>query len=404
MVRDRLRVLVLSPETPAFPGSGGQSRQYGLLTALAGRHDIRVLSSQAAPAFGSVPPGVDLRYVPLLPPHGRPAGSWLARNIRHALSGTPRIVDASVHEAESLEPVLAEHMAEFRPDIVQVEHVQLAGLLTRIPASTPTVLVLHNLLSTLQGQLRGDGLRGAAGAALEGLLVRRHEGWVLGAAREVVVVSNGDARVVLRRRPGASVEVVPNCVPVDYFQPPASPATEPVVVMTANFFWPPNQLAARELLTVILPEVRQAVDGAELVLVGQGMPPWLEALVAATAGASATGPVADVRPYLTRARVAAAPLRRGAGSPLKVLEAMAAGVPVVTTARVSSALELPPAMVLTAETPAATAAAIIRLLGNPQLATSMTRQALAMVREKFSWEVAAARLEEVWATASAGSA
>src|SRR5207244_1860305 len=140
--------------------------------------------------------------------------------------------------------------ARFRPDIVVVEHAELAPLLRTVPSGTPTVLVLHNMLVTVQRQLvkteptTWARAKAVAEIGLMGYQQRRD----LRAATVTVVVSEGDARLARRLRPSARVAVVPNCINADYFARTGARSGRPTLVMTASYHYKPNQDAAIELL------------------------------------------------------------------------------------------------------------------------------------------------------------
>ncbi|TMC47865.1 MAG: glycosyltransferase [Chloroflexi bacterium] len=394
-----MRILVLSYETPSYPGGGGQTRQHCLLEPLATRHQIRVLSTGAPPKLGRPPDGVELRYIRPLPPLPPPSGRWLRKNLDHYLSGPPWLHRLALHESSALEVVLAEHLADFRPDIVQIEHGELAPLLRAVPAGLPTVLVMHNMLTTIQRQLVGlqTTARERLAMRLEVTVMARQERRDLRAAGAVIVTTKHDRRLALRLQPRARVSIVPNCIPVDHFRRDAGRAPVPTVVMTASFQYPPNQAAAHHLLADIFPRVREAVPDAELVLVGQGMQRRLRAEVHACPGARATGAVADVRPELHRAWVSVAPLWEGSGSPLKVLEALASRVPVVVASRVAAALEMDADQgVVSAGGAGDFAARVIELLRDPERGERLATAGLAVVRERFDRLPAAAAHEAVW--------
>jgi glycosyltransferase involved in cell wall biosynthesis len=394
-----VRVLVLSYETPSYPGGGGQTRQHSLLEPLATRHLIRVVTTGAPPKLGRPPDGVDLRYIHPLPPLPPPPGPWLRKNLDHYLSGPPWLHRLALHESAALEVVVGEHLDDFRPDIVQIEHGELAPLLRVLPARLPTVLVMHNMLTTIQRQLVGlqRSTRERLAMGLEVAVISRQERRDLGAAGVVIVTTEHDRRLALRLQPRARISIVPNCIPVDHFRRDTARAAVPTVVMTASFQYPPNQAAAHHLLADIFPRVRRAVPDAELVLIGQGMPRRLRAEVEACPGARATGAVPDVRPELHRAWVGVAPLWEGSGSPLKVLEALASRVPVVVASRVAAALRMDADHgVVSAGGTDDFAARVIELLRDPERGERLATAGLAVVRERFDRLRAASALEAVW--------
>jgi len=394
-----MRVLILSPETPTYPGAGGQSRQHCLLEPLAGRHQIRVLSTGGPPRFGATPAGVDVRYIPAKPPRPIPPGSWLRRNVDHFLHGPPWVHYIGLHECDALVPEIPFHLDDFQPDVVQVEHGQLAPLLLALPPEMPKTLALIDLLVRNQQDILGPprGWRGPLRPALEAIVTARQERKDLLTANPVIVVSDRDRRLARRLQPKATVRVVPNSIPVAYWQRSSPSADRPTVIMTATFFWPPNQAAALDLAKRVMPEVRRQVPDAELLLVGQGTPSWLESEFGGLEGVVATGQVDDVRPYLHRAWVSVLPLRRAGGSQIKVMEALAAGVPVVTTPPVAAALGVDEQDgVVVAGGIKGIATAVTRLLRDSDRRRSLSQLGEKTAKLRFDREPAALLQEEAW--------
>ncbi|MGI8608640.1 MAG: glycosyltransferase, partial [Candidatus Dormibacteria bacterium] len=298
---------------------------------------MRVLSPGLPAPFGSAPQGVDVRVVPAHPPRLPPRGGWLARNLRHAALASPWLHEFEGHDVDAIKAVLPAELEDFRPEVVQIEHSHLSPLLEALPDGLPTVLVMHNLTfpmtSTLLGARRP---RGAHGRLMETALVARAERRAIGRATRVVAVSGHDVWLCQKLQPTAVVREIPNCLPVGYFACyPRQVSADPTLIFTASFFWPPNQEAASLLVRRILPMVRRTHPTARLLLVGRGMPDDLRAVTDATDACTVIGEVADTLPYLASAWVSVVPLFSAGGTQLKVLESLAAGLPVVTTARVA---------------------------------------------------------------------
>ena len=131
--------------------------------------------------------------------------------------------------------------------------------------------------------------------------------------------------------------VVPNGVYVHAFRNPERRSTRPEVVFSGVFSYAPNEEGALWLIDRVWPLVRRRQPDAHLTLVGMGPSRRLLSRAAA-AGVEITGAVPDVRPYLWRSRVAVAPLHTARGVQNKVLEAAAAGLPVVVTPAVHDGL------------------------------------------------------------------
>ena len=402
-----MRVLVLTYETPSYPGGGGASRQHCLLEPLAERHQVRVLSTGGAPRFGRLPAGVDLE---LIDP-GDPVedhGPWLRKNVRHYAGGRPWLHLLAEHHRRALSERVPDELETFRPDVAVVQHGELASLLALIPRGVARVLELHNMLLAVQVQqlgVRGPWER--VKAALEIPIMARWERRDLLASTVAVAASEADRRLAQRLAHAARVEVVPNCVDAGYFAPAgADAATRPAetIIFTASFQYPPNQDAARVLLAEVLPRVRRERPGAQLLLAGQQMPEWLVELVAATDGAAAAADVADLRGLLAEASIALAPLRTGSGSPLKAIEALAAGVPVVASRRVAGALAIDARDGLTvADGADETARAVIRLLESEPARLAAGRAGRLRVLRSFDRRVVAPLFEQVLVEALARS-
>jgi glycosyltransferase involved in cell wall biosynthesis len=156
------------------------------------------------------------------------------------------------------------------------------------------------------------------------------EEWVYGLADGLIAVTDDDARALSVLAPGVPVAIVPNIHPLT---PVAAPLDDrDGIVFVGNFAHPPNVDAVEWLCTDVMPAVRRRVPDAQCRIVGGGAPESLERLMALTPNVTALGWVADLEPVLDSSRVSLAPLRYGAGMKGKVGEALAAGLPVVTTA------------------------------------------------------------------------
>ncbi|HEY6358251.1 MAG TPA: glycosyltransferase, partial [Vicinamibacterales bacterium] len=124
----------------------------------------------------------------------------------------------------------------------------------------------------------------------------------------------------------------------DLLRPPGPPAESASIVFCGLMNYPPNVDGAIWLAREVWPIVRRARPDARLEIVGSNPTRAVRALADPAAGIVVTGAVPDVRPYLWGAAAAVAPLRTARGVQNKVLEAVAAGLPVVVTQAVSVGL------------------------------------------------------------------
>jgi glycosyltransferase involved in cell wall biosynthesis len=206
-----------------------------------------------------------------------------------------------------------------------------------------------------------------------------------------VFVSERDARGVLDGVSGARAVVISNGVDLSYFTPAPQRGTE--AAFLGGLQWAPNRDALGWFAEAVLPQL-QRDGGAPLPVrwIGQAsdaeraaheVPGWL----------SLTGYVPDVRPVLAQAGMFIAPLRFGAGTKLKMLDAWASGLPVVAT---TVACEGLPAVegdnVLVADDAAGFAAAMRRVQRDPALARRLGDQGRRTVEAEFGWEALGAKL------------
>jgi glycosyltransferase involved in cell wall biosynthesis len=155
----------------------------------------------------------------------------------------------------------------------------------------------------------------------------------------------------------------------------------------------PNADGARWYLEHVHALVRQRVPSVELAIVGSDPPATL--LAHRSVAIEVTGRVDDIRPWFARASVAIVPLLSGSGTRLKILEAMAAGVPVVSTSIGAEGLELEPESdILLADAPNEFADAVVRVLTDRDLALRLSARGQSISARRFDWTVVTRSLVE----------
>lgn len=299
------------------------------------------------------------------------------------------------------DPAMAEALdAEVRGggvDLVALEFTQMAQYARALAGRVPVVTTEHDagVLSWNRSYLRDEGAFGW----LKALVYLRRE---LAPCRRVVALSAADADRLGPVVGGGRLRVVPSGVSLDAFPwRGLEDRDRTAAVFVGHYPHFPNEDAAVFLATEVLPELRRLVPAARLTLVGSRPTPAVKALAAD--GVSVTGTVPSVAPHLASARVFLAAVRLGRGLKGKILEAFAAGVPVVAT---RAACEGIPGAVdgrtlLLAEAPAEFAAAAARLMTDDELAGRLSREARALVERDFSWDRQADLLDAVFREALA---
>ncbi len=218
---------------------------------------------------------------------------------------------------------------------------------------------------------------------------------VFGSAFDGIAAASPVEASAISRRTGLHVEAMPNGVELVNREPRppgagrraarSGPGAKPEVVLlfVGNLTYGPNVEAARELVERILPRAQARLGGSlRARLVGRH-----GAEVARLRGPSVdvTGFVEDLAPVYESADCAVVPVRRGGGTRIKVLEAFAYGLPVVASRTAAAGLAVEDGRhLLLADDPAAAAAAICRVLGEPALASGLAADAGRLLEESYS--------------------
>ena len=327
-----MKLLFLTHRLPYAPNRGDRIRAYHLLKALGRFADVSLVHD--AEEAGHV---VDLARV-VHEVHAVPVTPW--RNKLRALSAmaTGRPLTHVLLDGPTLIETV-EAAARARPVLVFAYCSGMARLaclpaLANIPLVHDMVDVDSAKWATLASRARWPM---SAIYARESRTLRQFEADVTRQARHTLVVNERERDLLLGIAPGTPVSALHNGVDVESFQPEGAPSGTPTVVFTGVFDYGPNEEAARWLVSEVWPRVRTARPLASLLIVG-ARPSATVRRLASAPGVEVTGAVPDVRPYLWRSAVAVAPIFMSHGVQNKVLEAVAAGLPVVITTPVLEGL------------------------------------------------------------------
>lgn len=400
------RVLFLTHEPPLPLVSGARMRSFHLMRELARRGNavsLFALVPDDAPSPADEAALADLcERVELRPFEPSP----LARRARLALDyALGRPFERSYFYDAAAARAAASLIDELRPDAIVVGQLYMEPYL---PGDTgaATVLDSHNVESRrVATMVRAGGAR-AAMARRQLRPVTRHEAAVVARLGRTWAVSDEEREHFDQLAPGR-VDLVPNGIDsVGLTMRGVSPA-EPEILFLGRMDYGPNVDGARHLIEDVVPLIGRR--DAVVRIVGANPPESLRRL-AAEAGLSVdvTGFVASTVPYLDAARLLAVSLRSGGGTRLKILEALARGVPVVTTTLGCEGLGLEHGRdALIADEPADFAGCIDRLLEDDELCRSLARHGRETVEARFDWaaigDAAQRSLELLLAGADAGA-
>ena len=196
-------------------------------------------------------------------------------------------------------------------------------------------------------------------------------------------------------RAAAATDWFPNGVDSQFFAPASEPHDPDTIVFVGRMDYYPNQQCMAEFCADVLPRLRAQRPSIKLQIVGADPSPAVRRL-GELPGVTVTGSVPDVRPYVTRAALTVAPLRIARGTQNKILEAMAMGVPVVTSSVAAGGVDaLPNEHLFTADTPEQSCRAILQLIDNPGERARLARAGRERVLSHHAWPSSMKRLDAI---------
>ena len=389
-----MRVLYITAEVP-WPLQSGYLRHFHIMRGLSERHDVTLLSLT--------------RRVGLSDDAARALRAFLADiqvvshgTKRDAMGRTERML-ARRRAARRLAARVRECLALGHHDVVLFSGKDTFPALQAVGA-TPVVIDVCDAASLrIRGQLDVAGVARRPALSARLAEVRRVERGLAKATQHLLFASERDRAAVLGTEDAG--RVVPNAVDLDYWTRRTALqrlGSQPRIVLTGVMDYPPNYDAALRLAERIMPRVREAVPGAELVIAGRDPGPQLRAAGDARTWMTVTGALPDLRPEMERGTVYCAPLRFASGIQNKLLEALAMEIPVVTTPVVADGIRadgVNPPMII-ADGDEAIAEGVLRLLRRPADHRRLATEGRAFVEDAFSWGRTVAIVEHELALAA----
>jgi glycosyltransferase involved in cell wall biosynthesis len=382
----RLSILAVSSELPVPLDSGGHLRTFHLLRSLGSRYRVRLV----APTTGSAetasaalePHGVAVVSVPTAPRTRLREG---VRVLSAAVRRQPYVLYRR-HEHKAVWEALRREVSRERPDLLYLDHLD-SVIYRGVAPGIPAVVDLHNVYSSLTRRTAEEQTGPLTGGYLrrEARLLEQTERAACGKADLMLTVSESDGDH-FRRLGTASLRVIPNGVDCAAFAglPSGRGCDPPVVLFIGSLSWTPNVSAAIHLARVVMPAVRGRFPTSRLRLVGRDPSAAIRELVGLP-GVEVIGWVPDMLPQLSEGSVLAVPLASGGGTRLKILEAFAAGLPVVSTPVGCEGLDVISGKHLLVVDQDHFAQGLSTILGDPFLGRQLAVEARLQVRLRYDW-------------------
>lgn len=382
-----MKILMLVPFLPNIETSGGQTRWFNLLKYLSKDHEITL--------YSLIKDESEKKFIPSLKDFckevkvfRRPKSPWTARNILlTGFSWYPLLVirNFSMDERRAL----ARELKSEKYDLI---HAETFYVMPHIPkTNVPSILVEQ----TIEYQVYMHYVLNESPIFLRPLLMidvlklRFWEKYFWRKTNRLVAVSEEDKVVMQRLIPNIKVDIIPNGVDSDYFSSKKVDKKDPPRVMygVTNFEWLQNVEAVNILIRDVWPKVNKKIKNAKLWVVGRKIPRDIASLANQRNDIEITESIKDSRDAYLGASVMVTPIKGSGGTRLKILEAMAAALPVVSTSIGVAGLHLTNGKhALISDNIEGLANYTIELLNNPTKAQKIGELGKEFVKKHFDWK------------------
>lgn len=396
-----MRILLLTQILPYPPDAGPKVKTFHLLQYLAQHHEVTLVSlvrSEAEAARAAELRGLCAEVHTVMLRRSR------QRDLYHlaasALSGDSFLMRRD--DSPELRALLAELSRRQRFDIVHADQLNMAQFAVDLPAGA-RVIDQHNAVWTIVQRIAEHSpYAKRVGLELEARRLRRYEARICARFDGMLAVSEPDLAFLRLAAAEVGVTLPPTTVvPIAVDArgvPPVARVEQPVDVLSmATMFWPPNVDGVLWFAREVYPLVRRAFPAARFDCVGARPPAVVRRLGEEDPSINVTGYVDDPRPYLEAAAALIVPVRAGGGMRVKILEALARGLPIVSTTIGYEGIDLVPGEhLLVGDTPAAFAEAVLALLRDPALGRRLAGAGRRVAEEVYDWRVVNPRVESLY--------
>lgn len=390
-----MKILMLTPYLPYPLFSGGQIRTYNLLKNLADKHEITL--------FSFIREDQEKQYIPELEKYcrkvqvfkRRPAWNW--RNILTAGFSPFPFVMIATYLSFKVRKAIAEELKRTKYGLI---HAEPFYMMPNIPANEIPVLLVEQTIEYLVYKKYVDDFRLSLLKPLmyyDVIKLRFWEEYFWKRASSLVAMSQEDKQIMAKAVVDKRIDVVANGVDIDFFtKTKVRSPSDPTILFVGNFKWLPNKDAAKFLTYKIWPKIKNKLKNARLWIVGKN--PTVDILkLASEKDVQVQGNIEDIREAFGQASLLLAPIRNGRGTKYKVLEAMAAKLPVVCTHLAVEGLEVKSGRdIFVADTADELADLSIKILSHSGIGKQVAVSAFSVIKNKYDWRTIADNLDKIY--------
>ncbi|HWE51151.1 MAG TPA: glycosyltransferase [Bryobacteraceae bacterium] len=391
-----MRLLYFSPRDCWPLTTGARIRDYQLAKHLAERAQVHYAGLCPEEATASPAPA-ECGFPQSLLSRDK---AYSAGNLLRGLAG-PLPVTVLNYTSGRIKDQIAQLLEKENFDSAQIEGVHLVeyvAVIRKVSPRTRIVADWHNIESEIMwryAETASSPLRKLM-ARRTAPLIERAENRLLRICDAHTVVSGRDREKLLLRCPDASISLVPNGVDVAYYSSGIPHENPREILFVGSMDYHANAEAVTWFVSNVWPIVKRSAPDLTFRIVGRDPVPEVKAL--ASPDVLVTGTVDDIRPFYARAAATVVPLRVGGGTRLKILESMAARVPVVSTRLGAEGIDVTgDSDILLADTSAELAAAVEKIVTDRALAERLKLAGYALANRLYDWSIAGEQLYSVHA-------
>ena len=388
-----MKILYLTPYSPANPVFGGALRIYHLLAHLCKYHDVTVA--------GYSTPEEEKELIKQFPnlagkthlienPNADKSARW--NQIKSLFSTHSKWHQATI--SEQFQQKLDRLLAAESFDIIQSEFPVMA--MFRYNSTAVKIIDCHNVeYDNFKRMAKVKNPFRKLFYHLESYKFYREETKVCAQQDGLLVTSERDISIFNETVPDVPKYLIPNGVDTNYFQPFKTQPEPNSMVFVGMMKYVPNYEGISWFLDEIFPKILEKVPDATITIVGKNPPKSISDR--ANKNIIVTGFVEDTRPYVEKSAVYVVPLRMGGGTRLKIMESLAVKKPIVTTSIGCEGIDVVNGeSLLIADKPGEFAARVIELFADPERVAELTEKGYELVKNKYRWESIGIQMEQAY--------
>jgi glycosyltransferase involved in cell wall biosynthesis len=407
-----LKVLLLTQVLPYPPDSGPKVKTFYVLKYLAQHHEVTLISFvrgeqsehiQVLKSFCQ-----SIHTVPM-------RRSWfqnLVALVRSLIGREPWMMVRD--DVKEMRQLVDQVVANDKFDVVHADQMNMAQYGLRVH-NVLRVIDAHNALWVLYQRLAATMKPGIQKWLLERdwRLLKKYEGRICSEFDQVLTVSDEDKisleesllSIFRNKKTPLSMDdkwqkkfhVIPIAVDTDELHPVLREKCADHIVHIGTMYWPPNIDGVMWFLEKVFPLIQEKCPGVIFDIIGARPPQSMLDYAKSHPEVNVTGYVVDPTPLLQKAGVMVVPLRAGGGMRVKILNALAQGLPIVSTTLGSEGILVEHGKhVIIADDPVDFADATIKLLNDPEMASSLGKNGRALIQKRYDYRSACATLERIY--------